>query len=125
EERFEQPIVQWISFLFASFDHRLGAICQARNLLCQPLVPQFPAKTVCHELGDFAASASIFPFDSDDFDHINAASSPESAQLWTTSTGQGPSCITRYAVEPNTTRSKASAPRAATVIMSICASMAY
>src|SRR5262249_6112806 len=52
-----------------AFDFGLGTVGEARDLLRQLLVPQLPSQMFGKLLGDFAAAASVFPFDGDDPDH--------------------------------------------------------
>ena len=51
----------------------MGHLASLRDFLSQCLVPKLPAQALRHQLGDLASSASVFPFNGDDFDHTHAA----------------------------------------------------
>src|SRR5215472_15176794 len=67
QKGFKKPVIKRISSFLANFDFGPGTISKFRDLLGQQLVPQFPPKSLRKQLSDFAAAASVFPFNSDDF----------------------------------------------------------
>src|SRR5579871_6297887 len=73
EKGLEKPVVERIRAFLSRFDYRRGTLGQPRDFLRQRLVPKLPAKALRHQLGDLASSASVFPFNGNDFDHTHAA----------------------------------------------------
>ena len=70
QKGFKKPIVEWIGAFLANLDDVLGAMCQPGDLLRQVLIPQLPAQLLGKQLRDFAAAASIFPFNRKYSDHL-------------------------------------------------------
>jgi hypothetical protein len=70
QERFEEPIIQGIGFFLSTLDNRFGTVSKPRNLLGQQLIPELPAELLRKQLSDFAAAASVLPFNGDDFYHV-------------------------------------------------------
>ena len=69
QKRFEQPVVEWIVALLSNLNDGFGAIRKPGDLLGQQLIPKLPAQLRGKQLSDFAAAASVLPFNRDDFDH--------------------------------------------------------
>jgi hypothetical protein len=69
QERFEKSVIEWISSFLSDFDRGLGTISEPCNLLSQQLVPHLPAEMLGHQSSDFAAAASVFAFNGNDFYH--------------------------------------------------------
>src|SRR5215472_7902082 len=73
QERLEQPVIERVGSFLAPFDYGLRAICEARDLLGKPVVPQLPAEPPRKQLRNLASAASIFAFDGDDLDHTSTS----------------------------------------------------
>jgi hypothetical protein len=71
QKGFEQPVVEWIGAFLSNFDDSFGAIRKPGDLFSQKLIPQLPTQLCRKQLSDFATAASIFPFDRDDFNHVD------------------------------------------------------
>jgi hypothetical protein len=71
QKRFKEPIVERIGSFLPKFDDCLGTFSKPRYLLSQQLIPKLPAKLLSQQLSDFAAAASVFAFNGDDFYHFH------------------------------------------------------
>src|SRR5579872_662940 len=75
-ERFEEPVVHRISLLFVLFHGAAIAVHPPRDLLGQGLIPELPAQPRCQTLCDLAASAAVFPLQSDNSHWHNSLAHP-------------------------------------------------
>src|SRR5271156_365179 len=66
----EEAVVQRIGALLTTLDDGLGTLRELSDLLGEQLVPKLPAELSGQQCGDFAAAASVFAFNGDDFDHL-------------------------------------------------------
>jgi hypothetical protein len=68
-ERLEQTVIEGVPALLTFLNRGLLAVREARDFLCQQLVPQFPAQPGGELSGDSRRPAAVFPLDCDDSDH--------------------------------------------------------
>jgi hypothetical protein len=72
QKRFEEPVIERIGSFLSNLDNGFRAIRKAGNLFGQQLVPKLPAQPLRKQLSDLAPTASVLPFDCDDFNHVDS-----------------------------------------------------
>ena len=68
-ERLEQTVIKRVAPLLMFLNYGLLTVCEAGDLLCEKLIPEFPTQLGSKIFGDLSRARSIFSLDRDDSDH--------------------------------------------------------